>query len=185
MTARRFGAVVATGIHGQITGIYRAVQVPGNANQLLAGTLRAGDHVDIVASIKYKISDVDVKALSGAGTGTGASTGSGSTAGGDQDKIASRIFLRDIKVLRTSGAGGGKITVGAPGDNNWVMLDVTDSQLQKLYWVMQNAEWSLALRPVLHAADSPNSIETIESVLGDGLRLNQYVQLWLGKAPTR
>ena len=65
------------------------------------------------------------------------------------------------------------------------MLAVTDDQAQKLYWVMKNAQWSLTLRPVIDAADSTNSVETLQSVLGDGMRLNQYVQLWLGRTPTR
>ena len=33
VTARRFGSVVTTGIKGQISGVYRAVQVPGDANE--------------------------------------------------------------------------------------------------------------------------------------------------------
>ena len=185
VTARRFGSVVATGIHGQLTGVYRALQVPGDPNTLLAGTLQEGDHVDIVASIKYKVSDVDVRAASGFGTGAGGSTGANPATAGDQDRTASRIVLRDIKVLRTSGSGPGKIPIGTTGGGNWVIVAVTDNQAQKLFWVMRNAQWSLALRPVIHAADSPNSVETIESVLGDGLKLNEYVQLYAGKGPTR
>src|ERR687885_494325 len=38
-------------------GTLRAVQVQGNANQLLAGTIRHGDHVDLVATFKYKADD--------------------------------------------------------------------------------------------------------------------------------
>jgi hypothetical protein len=34
---------------------------------------------------------------------------------------------------------------------------------------------------VIDAADSPESVETIESVLGDGLKDRQYRQLYAGK----
>jgi len=44
--------------------------------------------------------------------------------------------------------------------------------------VMKNSEWSLQLRPVNNPKDSPGSVETVESVLGDGLKsasLNQLI----------
>jgi hypothetical protein len=63
-----------------------------------------------------------------------------------------------------------------------VILAVTDAQAQKLFFVVKNGDWSLQLRPVLHAADSPGSVETIESVLGDGLRPAQFAQLYVGRA---
>jgi Flp pilus assembly protein CpaB len=184
VTARRFGAQAETGVSGQISDVYRVLQLPGDPNQLLAGTLQAGDHVDILANIKYKVSDVDFRAAKAFSAGAGTTTDSGASAG-DRDRVASRIVLRDIKILKVSGAAGGKVNIGSTGPTNWVMLAVTDNQAQKIYWVMQNADWSFALRPVIHAADSPNTVETIESVLGDGLKLNEYIQLYAGKAPTR
>jgi Flp pilus assembly protein CpaB len=53
------------------------------------------------------------------------------------------------------------------------MLAVTDSQAQKMFFVMQNGKWSLELRPVTDAADSPESVDTAQTVLGDGLRANE------------
>ena len=50
VSARRFAPQSAGGVRASITGPQRAVQVPGDGNQLLAGTLKAGDHVDVVAS---------------------------------------------------------------------------------------------------------------------------------------
>jgi Flp pilus assembly protein CpaB len=183
VTARRFGYIYVTGIHSQLTGVYRAIQLPGDANQLLAGTLRAGDHVDIVANVHFNISDFDRKALSQT---TGTNSG-GSGQGTDQARVASRIVLRDITVLRTStGAGSSKLNVGGSAPGNWVVLQLTDNQLQKMYWLQENANWWLALRPVLKPNDSPNTVETVESVLGDGLSLGPYAQLFAGKAgPTR
>jgi hypothetical protein len=58
-----------------------------------------------------------------------------------------------------------------------VQLALTDAQAQKLFYVMKNGDWTLDLRPVGNAADSPESVETVESVLGDGLRHRQRAQL--------
>lgn len=52
ITARRFGPTGASGIRSVLSGPMRILQVPGDANQLLAGTLQDGDHVDVVASVK-------------------------------------------------------------------------------------------------------------------------------------
>jgi hypothetical protein len=62
-----------------------------------------------------------------------------------------------------------------------VILAVTDSQAQKLFFVMKNGDWSLQLRPKGRAKDSPESVETVESVLGDGLRPAQRAQLAGGR----
>jgi len=46
----RFKSEAERGIRSQLTGNQRAVQVPGNEHQLLAGTLQAGDRVDVVGT---------------------------------------------------------------------------------------------------------------------------------------
>ena len=166
VSARRFRPLVEKGIRAQLKGTMRAFEVPGDQNQLLGGTLRAGDHVDIVASIKYKVSDI----------------AAGTAAAGNLDRVASRVVLRDLLVLATLGSPGtaGKLTTGF-NQNLSVLLAVTDSQAQKLFFVLKNGDWSLQLRPPLKAADSPGSVETIESVLGDGLGRGQFRQLYTGK----
>jgi Flp pilus assembly protein CpaB len=176
VTAHRFGAQVATGIRGQITDIYRAYQLPGDGNQLLVGTLQAGDHVDILANVKYKATAAIYKDLTGGEAPPATIV--------DRDMVVTRIVLRDVKVLQVSG-GGGKVPIGTTGPGNWVMLALTDEQTQKLLWIQQNASWWFALRPVIHDADSPNTVETVDSVLGDGLKFNEWIQLFVGKAPTR
>jgi pilus assembly protein CpaB len=50
VTARRFGTPSERGVRAQIQGTQRAIQIAGDANQVLAGTLRAGDHVDILGA---------------------------------------------------------------------------------------------------------------------------------------
>ncbi len=72
VTLRRFSDVAAQGIRSQLKGTLRAVQIAGDPNQLLAGTLEAGDHVDLVANLRLD-------------TNTAAT--------------ATRIVLRDLTVL--------------------------------------------------------------------------------------
>jgi hypothetical protein len=40
--------------------------------------------------------------------------------------------------------------------------------VQRLFFVMKNADWTLELRPVLNAADSKERVDTINTVLGEG-----------------
>jgi Flp pilus assembly protein CpaB len=76
VTLSRFSDLKAEGIIGQLKHGMRAVQVPGDQYQLLAGSLRAGDHVDLVANIPIPHSDDHV----------------------------TRIVLRDLPVLQAPSA---------------------------------------------------------------------------------
>ena len=57
------------------------------------------------------------------------------------------------------------------------MLALTDAQSQKLFWLTQNGEWSLELRPADDAANSPESAETAWSLLLDGFSMTQIQAL--------
>jgi Flp pilus assembly protein CpaB len=142
VTARRFGPITEQGIRTQLKGTYRAMQVKGDANQLLAGTIHESDHVDVVASIK-----VPDEA---------------------SQKHFAKVVLRDLLVLRTSGAADSSTKIINPNGGSWVMLRVTDAQSQKLEFVTANDDWSLALRPALQDADSPSSVEDAISILRAG-----------------
>lgn len=143
VTARRFGTSTQLGVRSQLKGTLRAFVLPGSPEQLLAGTLREGDHVDLVADVKL-----------------------------DQDIHVARIALRDLLVLKAPEVStAGKLTGGPQGGAS-VMLAVRDLQLSKLEWVTaQNREneWSLALRAPVKDADSPNNLETIKTVIHDGV----------------
>jgi len=157
VTLNRFSTVAETGVHGQLKGTMRAYILPGDANQLLVGTLRTGDHVDLVANFKYKLGTSDTY-------------------------VATRIVLRDVKVLRAAAGGnsGGKFANGGLDAKYTVMLAVTDNQSQKLHFAAMNAAgqssgsagsgWWLELRGPVKSADSPDSIETLRTILTDGLR---------------
>lgn len=167
ITVRRFVPVEAAGLRGELKGNLRALQLAGDANQLLAGTLKRGDHVDVVASLRYRVRDL--------GQVSEVSTSA------EMERIASRIVLRDLLVLRAPAAVAADKVAGTVTTHS-AQLAVTDGQAQKLFFVMKNADWSLQLRPVVDPADSPESVETIESVLGDGLRPNQFLQLYGGRS---
>jgi Flp pilus assembly protein CpaB len=165
-TLNRFSSVAQGGVRGDLKGNMRAIQIAGDANQTLAGTLRPGDHVDLLANLKYKFVNFRGK--------------NNNTAASD-DLVASRIVLRDLKVLRPAQAGtADAVKLGSTGGNFPVMLEVSDFQAQKLFFVVKNGDWSLQLRPVVDATDSPEGVETVGSVLGDGLHKAQLDELVFG-----
>src|SRR6266480_830664 len=150
ITTQRFSSVAQTGVEGQLRGNLRAFQVAGDQNQLLAGTLKDNDHVDLVAAITVGTSGTDY--------------------------VFSRVVLRDLKVLQapSTPAPGAKITGGA-GQTTYALIAMTDSQAQKFQWVLTNADsstspgWHLELRPITHATDSPDHLDSVKTVLRDGL----------------
>lgn len=160
ITLRRFADSAVQGIRSDLKGTMRAIQIAGNGQQLLVGTLRAGDHVDLIATFKPN---------------QNSSTG------------ITRTVLRDIKVLQPPGAAGnGSVTTGFSGTAS-VILAVTDTQAQKLHFVISTGDtgdpptWSLDLRPGVKADDSPESVTTLPSVLRDGLRPAQLRRIGGGK----
>jgi Flp pilus assembly protein CpaB len=140
ITMRRFTELSADGVRAQLKGTMRAVQVAGDQNQVLSGTLQTGDRVDVVASIK-----VDP----------------------DRDVRTVRVVLRDLEVL---GIPSESVTANVAAGESSVILAVSDIQVQRLFFVLKHAEWTLQLRPVLDPDDSPERLETAESVLKRGLQ---------------
>jgi Flp pilus assembly protein CpaB len=142
VSVRRFNDLAAQGLRGQLKGTTRAVQVAGDANQLLAGTLKAGDHVDLVANLRVSTTD--------------------------QQSYATRIVLRDLSVLAVPSTSSGPTS--AISGTNSVILAVTDTQVQRLFYVLKDADWTLELRPVVDPSDSPERIDTLTTVLTGGVR---------------
>lgn len=148
VSTRRFGSPSQRGIRSQLTGVQRAIAVPGDENQLLVGTLKTGDRVDVVASWTYPE--------------------------GSQQHYT-RIILRDIHVLRAAAGGNTsqKITSSSQQGAYAATLAVTDTQVQKLYWAMKNGDWHFELRPPADAADSPENVESAYSLLREGVKQKQ------------
>ena len=153
VTTSRFGGANELGVRAQLKGALRAVQIAADPNQLLAGTLRAGDHVDVVGNMKVESSS------------------------GGNSKHYDRVVLRNLLVLRAPTPPGTKNADLSSTQKYNVMLAVTDSQAPKLAFVVKNSDpnaapdggWWLELRPVTNAADSSENVESIETVLLDGL----------------
>lgn len=147
VSRQRFSSSSEIGVRSSLTGNMRAFALSGDGVQLLADTLRAGDRVDLVASLKLSE---------------------------DKEGSATRIVLRDIEVLKPAGATGNKRLDNAAGRNQLsVLLAVSDTQVQKLFHVQRHGEWALQLRPVVDAVDSPEVMETNLTILRDGLRGGQ------------
>jgi Flp pilus assembly protein CpaB len=163
ITVRQFHPLVQQGVLANISGTLRAMSIPGDSNQLLVGIMKEGDHVDVLANIKYSLRPP---------------AGSSAAAGGDLNRVATRVILRNLLVLRAPATSSGGI--GSAANDKSVTLALSDSQAQKLLFAVKNGDWWLALRPVAKPTDSPDSVETLESILGDGLGSTQIGQLTRG-----
>jgi len=154
VSTRRFRTAEEQGVLAQLKGNMRAFQVAGSDSELLAGTLQDGNRVDVVGNWTYP-------------------------EGGNH---VSRVVLRDLLVLKAPDTSKIQSKIGAnPNEPFTVMLAVTDAQAQKFWWLVKNGDWSLQLRPVTNAADSPDSFETSGSLLADGLRSGARRRLTGGK----
>ena len=150
VSTRRFAPPREQGIRSQIKGNQRAYQLEGDPNQLLAGTLKAGDHVDVVGSWGIKQGN-----------------------NGDE-AIVSRVVLRNLLVLTAPGdTGGGPSVTDSSSDKVKVQLRVTDSESQKLVWIEKNSVdsgegWHLEIRPPNGSLDSANTFQDSRLMLFDG-----------------
>jgi Flp pilus assembly protein CpaB len=140
VSTNRFRPVQEQGVQAQLKGNLRAIQVPGTGPQLLNGTLKDGDRVDIVANI--------------------------SVDNGSSEQHATRIVLRDIDVLHVNQTSAPT----SPNQANSVILAVTDTQVQRLFYVMKNDDWTLELRPAVNAADSSERVDTLNTILTAGVK---------------
>jgi Flp pilus assembly protein CpaB len=143
VSLRRFADHTEQGVRAQLHGTLRALSLPGTPDQLLAGTLRTGDHVDVLADLK---------------------TGDCSTC------FETRVVARDVPVLSAPNATTtGKLNSGSSTQS--VMLAVGDSrEEQRIYFAVENgAGWTLALRPVANASDSSEDVEGIQSMETSGV----------------
>ncbi|HEY6963566.1 MAG TPA: Flp pilus assembly protein CpaB [Gaiellaceae bacterium] len=153
VSLRRFADHAQQGIRSQLHGTLRAVSLPGTSDELLAGTLHDGDHVDVLANLK---------------------TGDCSTC------FADRVIARNVLVLTapSSPSAGAKVG-GTTTSEESVVLAVSDSrEAQKVFYAVQNSSgWSLVLRPVANAVDSSEDVEGISTMLQDGVsptNLNRF-----------
>lgn len=136
VTVRPFSDVAAQGIRAHLRGTMRAIEIAGDPNQLMANTLHAGDRVDVVGNIR-----VDP----------------------NSNAFADKIIVRNLLVLQSP---QDTATVKATGNSTSAILQVSDTQVQRLWYAIKNSDWTLELRPVINPADSRDRIDTIGTVLG-------------------
>jgi Flp pilus assembly protein CpaB len=161
VTTRQFHPAAEQGVLANISGNRRAMTVPGDGDTLLAGIVDDGDYVDVLANINYVIRR------------------GGATSGGDLRRVATRIILREILVLRAPEGSSGSGGIGGTEESS-ITLALTDGQAQKLLFAIKNGSWWLVLRPVSKPENSTESVETIESILGEGLGPRGIRQLTSG-----
>ena len=137
VTVRPFSDIAAQGIRAHLRGTMRAIQVPGSPDQLLASTLKEGDRVDVVGNLRLSA---------------------------DSNAHATKIVVRDLRVLQSPNESTAAKVSGASSSS--VILAVTDTQVQRLWYAINNSDWTLELRPVINPADSRDRIDSISTVLG-------------------
>jgi Flp pilus assembly protein CpaB len=140
ITLRRFADNAEEGVRVQLHGQLRALSVPGTPDELLSGTLKDGDHVDLVANLKVN----------------------------GQQYV--RDVAQDILVLRAaSESTAAKVSTGGQSSSS-VLLAVSDRKdAQKIWFAVNNSGgWSLLLRPVAGATTPPVDVEGNGSMLHDG-----------------
>jgi Flp pilus assembly protein CpaB len=155
ITIRQFRSAAQQGALANISGNLRAIAVSGSNQQLLAGIVKDGDHVDLLSNIRYNVQGVG-------------------------SRVITRVVLRNILVLRAPGSGGGG-GLGGTQETNSITFALSDNQAEKLFFAVQNTSWSLLLRPVARPSESPESVETMQGLIADGLSPNKVSQLTAGK----
>lgn len=160
ITPAMFSDSKDTAIVNQIHGTMRAVQLAFNANRVLGGTLKAGDHVDIFGEMTIQ------------------SSRNNSTY--SQQTVAARI-ITNVEVLSTydtgvattpltsaSGANSASGTDDGSGGDA-VIVAVPQNLLPDLMLIRAGGEFWMALRPGHGAQDTGQSVATPCSTFGVGL----------------
>ena len=138
VTLRRFGPLAATGVRSRVRARQRVFQVAGDAHQVLDGTLKAGDHVDVIGAWSVPPSCSTCR-------------------------VALTIVLNAL-VLGTS---VDLPSTGTAGSNTTkpVQLRLTDREAERVFWVVNNGDWWLALRPVVKPRSSRPGVQHALSIL--------------------
>ena len=141
ISLRQFKPLAQGGIFAKFSGKQRAVVIPGEPRQLLAGTVSEGDRIDVVANAKYSLGSIK--------------------------RATTRVVLRNLLVLKAPDAPSS--TDLGSDTSSTATLAMTDKESQTMLWAMSNANWFLVLRPTANPRNSAPSLDTLHSVLGRGL----------------
>jgi pilus assembly protein CpaB len=148
VSTNRFRPVQEQGVQAQLKGNLRAVEVPGAGAQLLNGTLKDGDRVDVVGT--WELPE------------------------GSPNHV-SRVLLRNLVVLEAPNTNTVSSRLSSnPNEGFTVMLAMTDSQATKFWWVVNWGKWTLQLRPVTDPSDSPEEVNNGHTNAIDGINAHQH-----------
>jgi len=148
LSLRRFGQPGAEGMRGLMTGSQRAMELDAKPSQVLSGTLKTGDKVDVVATW--------------------------SNPEGSSHHVG-KVALRDLLVLNAPETGALRTGIASSGNTSvTVTLRVTDTQANKLFFLVKNGEWSLALRPPTRAGDSAETIKDGATIASESVGSAAY-----------
>jgi Flp pilus assembly protein CpaB len=139
VTARRLGQTGEAGIHSVLSGSERIIQVAGDPDQLLAGSVRDGDHVDILASVKAGTSGTPYTAYA----------------------------ARNVVVLDAPSDSSSDST-GSSTSSATATVELTDAQAAALFYVMKNGDWAFVLRPATHPGKTSNPAVGAGAILKGG-----------------
>lgn len=155
VSTNRFRPVQEQGVQAQLKGNLRALEVPATGPQLLNGTLKDGDRVDILGN--WNLPEAATHHIS-------------------------RVILRNILVLQAPSTNAVTSHLGSnPNEGFTVMLAMTDSQATKFWWVVNNGDWSLQLRPITDPSDSPEEVNNAKTNAFDGINARQRVRARSGQ----
>lgn len=140
VTLRSFAGAAAQGTAGQLTGDDRAVALAGDATQVLAGTVKTGDRVDVIASVKSP----------------------------DGQATYGRTVARNLLVLSAPSAPGSSGISGSSTQTYTATLRATDAQAQTVFYVTKNGDWALELRPAPNSKNSSLGVTTVGSIVRAG-----------------
>jgi pilus assembly protein CpaB len=138
VTTRRFAPAAATGVRSTIRGVNRVVQLAGDSNQVLDGTLKPGDRVDVL--------------------------GSWTPLSCDTCKV-SAVIVRNALVLATSAELPSVSNSSNQPNAVPVQLRLTDEEANAVFWMQKNGAWWLMLRPVIKPRNTSFKEKTVSSIL--------------------
>jgi pilus assembly protein CpaB len=164
VTASLFEKSTANPVVTQLNGLDRAVQIALNPNAVLAGTLQAGDHVDIVSFCSLH------------------PTSNNSNLG---EEDVGRMIMTDVPVLSTTGTGVASTSLAADSQSanasgtldgtngQGVILKLSQPQVATLVYTMHYCGIWMVDRPATGALDSPTLLATACTVFASGLNATQ------------
>jgi Flp pilus assembly protein CpaB len=137
VSTRKFSSLAATGVRSKIHGYGRVVQLAGDRNQVLDGTLNPGDRVDVLGAWKPIGCDCRV----------------------------SGVVVRDALVLATATDLPSRDS-SSGDDKASVQLRLTDLEATVVFLLEKHGAWWLALRPVVKPRDTkPTATPQLSKIL--------------------